>query len=177
MLPMQGEVVQVCFVVPDLDAAMKHWIEMCKVGPFLVLRNIATNVEMEARYRGEPAVIDAHIALAQMGAVQLELIQQLDDVPSPITESVGFGKLGFHHVAMWTEDFDGTKAQMAAQGIQMIHEGSFGGTRFGYFDTVPAIGCMLEIFDRTEQHVALFDHVAALSRDWDGSDPIRPMMG
>lgn len=176
MLPLKGEVIQVSWVVPDLDAAMAHWLAIGKTGPFLTVRNMLGKVEVENFYRKSPARIDVSIGLAQMGDVMLELIEQHTDAPSAYRDSVPAGQTGFHHIAMWAGDWDASYAALEAQGVVAAMEGSFGGARFAYFDTVAQIGCMLELTERNEGHQALYDQVRSVAQNWDGSDPIRTLL-
>ncbi len=78
MTPRFGPVMQLGFVVPDLDRAMEHWTGNVGVGPFYVLQHIQF---AEALYRGQPTDADISVAVAQWGEVQVELIQQFNDSP------------------------------------------------------------------------------------------------
>ena len=79
MQPLFGPVMQLGFVVPDLDRAMEHWTGAVGVGPFYVMQHIKF---AEALYRGQPTDADISVAVAQWGEVQVELIQQFNDSPS-----------------------------------------------------------------------------------------------
>ena len=79
MTPRFGPVMQLGFVVPDLDRAMEHWTGNVGVGPFYVMSHIKF---AEALYRGQPTDADISVAVAQWGEVQVELIQQFNDSPS-----------------------------------------------------------------------------------------------
>ena len=99
-----GEIRQNGYVVPDVEAAMTHWTEVLGVGPFYYFERVPIE---EFRYRGEPSPLEVSIALANSGALQIELIQQRNDAPSMyrdflLRESRG----GLQHVAFWTQTFD-----------------------------------------------------------------------
>jgi len=155
---------------------MSNWMRIGRTGPFLVLRNLRQRIKVECFYRGQPTDFDSSIALAEMGTVQLELIQQHTDCPSVFREIVGPGEIGFHHIGVWAEEYEASYAQLQAQGSVAALEGTFGGSRFAYFDFVSSLGCMLELTERTEAQRTLYQRVADIAKDWDGSDPIRPMM-
>ena len=55
------------------------------------------------RYRGEPSPLEVSIALANSGALQIELIQQRNDAPSMYRDFLSReSRGGLHHVAYWT---------------------------------------------------------------------------
>ena len=43
---------QWCWVVTDIDAALRHWTRTAGVGPFFVFKGVKHD---NARYRGQPA--------------------------------------------------------------------------------------------------------------------------
>ena len=68
-----GEIRQLGYVVPDIEAAMDHWSRVLGVGPFFY----APRVPVEKfTYKGEPSSPITSVALANSGPVQVELIQQ-----------------------------------------------------------------------------------------------------
>lgn len=161
---------QAAWVVPDLDAAMKRWTEISRVGPFFVNRDVRME---KARYRGQPTSIPVRLAIAQAGPMQIELIEQLDDTPSVYRDSVPFGQEGFHHLAAFVDDVDAEIARYVATGAELAYDGYFGDVRIGYLDTRKHFGFMIELFNHRPGMDQLFAHVAAEGEKWDGSDPIR----
>ena len=71
-----GEIRQNGYVVRDVEAAMRHWSEVLGVGPFFYFERVPIE---DFRYKGEPSPIEVSIALANSGALQIELIQQRND--------------------------------------------------------------------------------------------------
>ena len=96
-----GPVMQLGFVVPDLELAMQHWLQKVGLGPFFMIENVQLR---RSAYRGTPADIDMSVALAQWGEVQVELIQQFNDTPSIYTEFPGRKLGGLQHVGVMTHD-------------------------------------------------------------------------
>ena len=72
-----GPLRQMGFVVRDIDRAMRHWIEVCGIGPWYIAEKLPLHGfwYKEKRHDGSHLTI----ALANSGDVQLELIQQRDD--------------------------------------------------------------------------------------------------
>jgi hypothetical protein len=73
-----GPMRQVGIVVRDIEKAMRHWVEVCGVGPWFYAEQLPLD---EFRYKGRPYDLKVSIALANSGDVQIELIQQRNDVP------------------------------------------------------------------------------------------------
>jgi len=143
-------VFQAAWVVADLEAAMRHWIENCGVGPFFVMENLQIE---KMRYRGQPHEINFSVALAQAGPTQIELIFQHDDLPSVYRDAIAMGQTGFHHVGVWAHDFD---RELKA-----------------YVDTRRTLGSMVEILEENAAVRARFRDIADVAANWDGRDPIR----
>lgn len=164
---------QAAFMVEDLEAAAMNWVRTTGVGPFLVVPHIEL---AEYDYRGvKSAGLDFSVALAQSGGVQIELIQQHCDNPSAYRDTIAKGSQGFHHLAVYCEDYDASYRHYRDQGFVSAVDGVFGTMRFSYIDTSAAIGCMVELVEESPAQSEFFARLAAEARSWDGiTDPIRP---
>src|ERR687888_391518 len=74
-----GDLIQNGYVVRDIEAAMRHWIEVLGVGPWFYIEHLAVP---DFTYKGQPSPVDVSLALANSGPLQVELIQQRNDAPS-----------------------------------------------------------------------------------------------
>ncbi|MDG2278877.1 MAG: VOC family protein [Pseudomonadales bacterium] len=159
-----GPIAQSGYVVPDLDKAIEHWANTLGVGPWFELD---TSVFEEMLYRSQPTDMRVRIALANSGDLQIELIQPLDDEPSPyrdfLQDNGGHG--GLQHVSSWpsTDTFDNLIANH-----QVTFSGRGGGTRFAYFSDALDFGMMMEIADLTRGTRAYFDEIKAAAAHWNG---------
>lgn len=158
---------QMSWVVNDLDEAMRRWHKTTGVGPFMVQRHIKITAP---RYRGEPGAVDFSVAIAQAGAMQVELVQQHDDNPSCYRDTVPKGQEALHHMAIIAEDYDAAMASYLDQGFAVASDGCFGDIRFCYVDTTSALGYMMEILEAKEAIRRFFASIAKASQTWDG-DP------
>jgi hypothetical protein len=166
-----GEIRQNGYVVRDLEAALAHWVDVVRVGPWFVLEDVAPT---DFRYRGQPSPARVSIALSHSGPLQLELIQALDDAPSLYRDFLAAGREGLQHVAYWTQDFDALLARARAAGFEVGHSGAFGEQgRFVYFANEGHPGTVVELSEVRGSKQRFFEHVARAARDWDGSDPVR----
>src|SRR5579862_8744810 len=69
-----GDMRQIGIVVKDIDKAMRHWVEVCGIGPWFYAEKLPLTAYS---YKGVAQPIPhLSIALANSGDIQLELIQQ-----------------------------------------------------------------------------------------------------
>ena len=64
-----GPMRQVGIVVRDIEKAMRHWVEVCGIGPWFYTEQLPMD---EFRYQGRVYDLKVSIALANSGDVQLE---------------------------------------------------------------------------------------------------------
>lgn len=162
---------QVSFVVPDIQVAMEYWLKQAGVGPFFLVQGVSIEDQL---YRGQPTSLDVSYALTQVGDVQLELVCQHNNINSVYRDTIAPGATGFHHVGVYTNDYDRDLAEYAESGSEVAFSGSFGGKRFCYVDTSAALGGMVELIEQNEAHDEFFARIKHAAATWDGRKPIRP---
>ncbi len=167
-----GEIRQLGYVVPDIEAAMDHWSKTMGVGPWYY--NPKVPIE-DYTYEGKSYEVHNSVALANSGFVQVELIQTRNDAPSMYRDFTQAGHVGLQHVAYWTERFDQDLETMLSQGFQVKMSGKVGEQgRFVYFDKEMHPGTVIELSEVVGPKGRLFKTIYEASLDWDGSDPVRP---
>jgi hypothetical protein len=164
-------IAQLGYVVDDVSAAMEYWIGSLDVGPFFYLPSPPLN---DLVYRGEPTTARIAVAISYSGDLQVELIQPLDDEPSPYRDFRLECGTGLHHVAHFTDEFDTDMAGYLARGRTPYYEGRglTADQRFAYFDSPSHGGTVHEVVE-TSGFGGFFEHMRAQSAKWDGTDPIR----
>jgi hypothetical protein len=162
---------QLCWVVPDIQAAMETWTRTTGVGPFFYFDNVTFE---DGRYRGKPAQMAKHeAAIAQAGDLQIELVCQKSDEPSIWRDLVPQGRSGFHHVALYCDDYAATKAAYTAGGAEVAYEGLMLGHYTCWIDTSKELGFMVELVTKNPIAEQVFGAIRAAAVDWDGKDPVR----
>jgi hypothetical protein len=170
--PMEG-VAQTAFIVPDLTAAIHHWATNCRAGPFYVLPHLLAPGQI---YRGEESLADVTLAMGFAGHMLIELIQPLDDHPSVYKETKDLRGFGFHHLGIACADVDASSTEYQQRGYVEAYRAAVPtGGEVVYLDdgTGPAQG-FIELLPVTPAMDETFTRFWAASRDWDGSDPVRP---
>jgi hypothetical protein len=144
---------QMAYVTTDIDQAMALFAEQYGIAQFMALRDISIETGTDRK-----AVLD--VALANVGSVQIELIQPKggDDAiyRSPLS-STGFA-LQFHHVAQMLPSLQALaiqRAEQIRQGHTIVIEGeSPGVVSYFYSDHRAALGHYVEHCYYTEQGLA-----------------------
>ena len=100
--------IQMCWVVPDLEASIRHWVKSAGAGPFFVFDELHFE---DGMYRGKPSDVQpCRAAIGQLDDMQIELVVPNDAGPGLWTDVVPKGQLGFHHVGLYCTDYEADKA-------------------------------------------------------------------
>ncbi|MBE0598867.1 MAG: VOC family protein [Desulfuromonadales bacterium] len=142
--PVFKKVLQVGFVVRDLDKAVRSYWDDFGIGPWAIY-NLDKDSIKNPRVNGKPAEIALRAAFADLGGVQLELIEPLNE--NIYTEFLEKHGDGLHHIAVEVDDFDATIARLQEKGIRSIQDGETkDGLGFAYLATQEALSCITEIY-------------------------------
>lgn len=144
---------QAGFVVEDLEAVVRSYIDILGVrgwqiytyGPAILNRMI---------YRGRETRYASRIALNNIGATRIELIQPLEgpSVWQDFADQRGYGQ---HHLGIYVADINAAIAETRAAGIEVIMEGGGHGLdgdgAFAYLDTEASLGTTYELIQRPQR--------------------------
>ena len=167
-----GEINQIAFIPEDFDACLRFWTEVMGAGPFFILSGtIATS----SSYLGAPTNPVLDIALGHWGDLQIEIIRQTNDDPSPYKAWRDAGGVGVHHTCIAVPDIAAAKMLAAEKGMEVLLTGAANGAEWIYVDTGGGPGTIVEIIQHSVASQGLMDMVRASARGWDGSDPVRRM--
>ena len=166
-----GELRQIGIVIRDIEAAMRHWTEVCGVGPWYYIDKLPVTA---FRYRDQNFDgIHLSVALANSGEVQLELIQQRCDTPSMYQDFLGAGHEGMQHWSSWPVDYDDRLERALSSGYSIGQAGDTPRGRFVYLHQEGHPGTVIEMAHMTDTRRRIFDAIRTAAVDWDGADPIR----
>ncbi len=163
-----GEIVQMGYVVPDLDAAVDHWATVLGVGPFFVASKVPY---AEVHYRGQPCDAEISVALASHHGLQIEIIQQIAGGASMFRDFIARTGGGLHHFCALCEDLEAELAAWSARGVRVEMGGvTTAGVPFAYLDTDPdQQGRVLELVQPSKGLLRFFEKIEAASASWDGA--------
>lgn len=162
-----GPIRQLGYLVEDVTAAANTWMESQGVGPWTIIRNVPLN----CIYKGEASQPLVHIGLSFLGDMQIELIQQVNDAPSPYLRYIQQGQYGLHHTAHLCEDIELSLTLAGDQGHQILCDIRMpDGGRYVYTH-VPALGehVFTEFLSATDRMKQMFQQGQAAAEAWDGT--------
>ncbi len=165
--------VQMSFVVADVVAAAWDWVDLHGAGPFLLLMPPA---DFDASYRGGTARMRYRLGVTQLGPLQIELVEVLDDSANYYRDMYAPGQSGPHHLSTITSDYDAAIAHYSARGHEPVSTSSSPSGRVAYIDTRAETGLFTEVLERTELMLKGLRGTARLCAKWDGTDPVRVMV-
>ena len=153
-----GPVIQLAWIVDDIEKAEATFAERDGVARWTRLPDIHFSPEATT-LRGAPADYVAHISLAYVGELQLELIQpvQGDSIYAEFLNARGPGS-HLHHLCFEVADLD-----VAIEGQSVITQGSMadGEIRFAYLDRGLGDIPYVELVQLSPGMLAFFDELKA----------------
>jgi len=165
-----GEIRQMGYVVHDIEAALRHWIEVLGIGPWFYVDRLPVE---NFTYRGRPSEPHVSIALANSGRIQVELIQQRNEAPSMYRDFLAASEGGLQHFCTWPENYDEMLARALADGFTIGQGGTSPRGPFVYLETEAHPGTVVELAALTPLRRRQFAAIEAAAADWDGSEPVR----
>ena len=115
---------QIAIVVENLELVAENYWNILGIGPWAIF-DWESPLVYDRRYRGEKAWAREKIALAQVGAVQLELVQPVDG-PSIYRDFLVERGEGLHHMNFLVDDVDEAKRILVEEGFPSLQSGKFG---------------------------------------------------
>lgn len=168
-----GAVMQMAFVVSDIEREVQHYARTLGVGPFFHFPHFPA---IDGRFRGQPCPADFAVALAFSGSLCIELIRQNDDTPSPFREHVARRGFGLHHYAVSTRALDADLERYLAAGMSVVGSAATAiGGRAIYLESASGEGALLELIEMLPPVEQFFGMLHAASQAWDGTEPLRQL--
>ncbi|MHA7875234.1 VOC family protein [Roseivivax sp.] len=163
-----GRIMQMGYVVPDLDAAVDHWVNVLGVGPFFVTGTVPY---AEVTFRGAPCDAETRVAISSHEGLQIEIIEQTGGGASTFTEFLAATGGGLHHVCALTEDLDAALSDWRAKGVEPVQHGvTKAKIPFAYLETDDQHqGRILELVQPSQGLLRFFDKIEETAAAWDGT--------
>lgn len=167
-----GQVMQMAYVVEDMQAAIDWWVRDAGTGPWFVLDHFWADDQI---YRGAPSTADISIAMAFSGHMCIELMQPLDDNPSVYREIIERSGYGFHHLGIAVADVDEAIRDYERRGYELAFRAAVPtGGAVAFMDDGQKNPGFVELIPATPGMDQTFTGWWRASVDWDGKNPVRP---
>lgn len=138
---------QVALVVRDLEASVKAYWSLLRIGPWTAFTYDPSFLK-DMRYRGQPAEFALRHALAWRDGIQLELVQPLSG-PSIFKDHLDAHGEGLHHVGIYVPDHPRAVGELEGQGFEPLQQargfGREGDGAFAYFACPSPLAAIVEL--------------------------------
>jgi len=150
---LQFELTQIGIVVKDVKEATEYYTRVFGIGPWQI-RDISLGPD-HCWIKGKPFNVKSHpVAFAQLGPIQIELIEPPDDgIHKWFLDSKGEG---LHHLCYRVEDYDAWMDHLKQQGIDILMNAVFdqpetGPRRVAYMESDKIGGVLFELSESPTQ--------------------------
>jgi hypothetical protein len=169
-----GPVTHIGYVVDDIERAASWAVSTFGAGPFYLVSHMKFDT---CTFNGEPATYDHSSAFGQWGAILIELTVVHGSTPPQLAAVIGGPAPAVGHVGMLSDDLDADSRRLEAAGLALFHSGSSGPISAHWHDGRTQLGHHVEILLRVPEIEGIYAMVRNAAREWDGSDPLRPVPG
>ena len=134
---------QIGIVVKDIQKTVEYYSSTLGIGPFRVTEMSIPNLKV----RSKISPLTIKVAFAQLGPIQLELIQSIEG-KNIYTEFLKSRGEGLHHLAMRVDDVDKEVTELKDQGVRVLQGAETARGSFAYLDTEEIGGVIFELLPK-----------------------------
>ncbi|HTV94961.1 MAG TPA: VOC family protein [Steroidobacteraceae bacterium] len=142
-----GPIRQLGYVVADLAASVQQWHRSQGFGRWVCFRNVT----MAGEYRGRPATLTMHVALAYRDELEIELIEPVSRIASPYLDAAGRPAVGPNHLAWFSSGLEADLARARGTGLEVVYVGHNPVTRIAYLEPPAEPQVRYELIEYTAQ--------------------------
>ncbi|MCU6761087.1 methylmalonyl-CoA epimerase [uncultured Roseburia sp.] len=148
-----SQITQIGIVTGDLKKMMKNYEEKLGIGPFEIVVDGANGIGAKAenlKVHGKLQDFEVLVACCKLEAVEIELIQPLDDKSIYAEHLRKHGEGVINHIAIVTPDNAAFRTLMKEENVESILKGDVNpaeGESFEYFDCGELMGTIVELHD------------------------------
>jgi len=138
------EVIQIAFVVENLEKAVRIYVEKYGIGPWKIYTLNSKTVKNLVKYDNKTD-FSYKIALTHIGNIEWELVEPLDE-KSMYSDFVKNHGYGLHHIAFGVKNFDEALTKLKAGRGKVLQSGDWHGTKFAHISVEDDLGFVIELF-------------------------------
>lgn len=147
------QITQIGIVTADLEKMIKNYEEVLGIGPFEIVVDGEKGIGAEAsnlKVHGKRQDFKVRVAVYKMGAVEIELVQPLDEYSIYAEHLRKHGEGVINHIAIKCPNHSKFRKIMKQENVESILKGDVDpkeGNSFEYFDTSKLMGTIVELHD------------------------------
>lgn len=147
---LEGRHYQNAYVTRDIDKAIKRFEARADVRTLIQFDNTTEVITPDG-----PRTLTSRLAFIWVGNLQYELIQPVSGAGDLYRAALREDDaLGFHHICMRVDDWDGFRARVDQQSLPIVLEGGGDALKFLYLDAREFLGHYLEYTWMTDERWA-----------------------
>jgi len=148
--PMFTEVIQIAFVVENLEKAVRIYADKYGIRPWKIYTINSKTVKNLVKYDNKTD-FSYKVAMSYIGSIEWELVEPLDErsMYSDFVKNHGYG---FHHIAFGVKNFDKALLDLKGEGGEVLQSGDWQGTKFVHISTEDDLGFVVELFKFPKNH-------------------------
>lgn len=162
-----GPIRQVGYVVADIEAAAKDWVDRLGIGPWRVKHGITFH---DCKYLGRPVDVEVGLATAFSAGTELKLLAHTGGPRSVYSDFFDTSGPGTQHVCFYPTDFGAARDLMVATGSSVVFNGRVGATDFAYLDD--GRGQVVELAAVPPDRLGGRAERASAAEAWNGNEPL-----
>ena len=172
--PQLGEPHHYAYVVDDIEATVNRLVDQLGAGPFFLIENVPLENVIS---RGEPAEFAHSSAFGSCGDGAIELMAPVSLAPERVEKRFSGARPRIHHVAYVVPPTEvaALRSSLDERGVAEYLSSQLGEVETTLHDASAALGHDIEIHADNEGLHAFFGMVKEAAKDWDGSEPLRPV--
>lgn len=167
-----GAIMQLGYVVENIEESIDHWVKSVGAGPFYMIDSVAMD---HYYYRGEHTELELSLCFGYWNDMQIELIHQLSPAESFYSRALRETPNQLNHVATTVANLDELLDRHDLRN-HVIQSGKVPPSlQFVYLENFLPGGLYLELVETPEPMLQSYAAMREVARHWDGHEPIRPM--
>jgi catechol 2,3-dioxygenase-like lactoylglutathione lyase family enzyme len=134
-------------IVKDIRKATEYY-QSLGIGPFPPLIGPEGTVTLtEKKVRGKPVDYQIDLRQAEVGGLNLEVIQPLEG-DTPVKEFLEKKGEGIQHIGFFVDDLDQETTKLAENGFIITQSGESPAVKWAYYDTDKVGGVSIELMQQ-----------------------------
>jgi len=168
----EAQLIQLCFTVADLDAAVQTFSRIAGAGPWFRVPSLPKADDFTT-YRGVRKALGADIALAYAGNTMYELVAPHEGAETIFSEWVTRFGHGLHHFGYATEKFDRDLRDLKTSGVDPVMTSvTARGARVAMVEGKGPLNVLHELIEITPTSKDFYDRLHRAGRHWSASSEL-----
>lgn len=165
-----GPVMQLGYIVENIEKTALTWVEQVGAGPFYLLDSVTLD---HYQFRGTESKLELALGFGYWNEMQIELIHPLSKEDSLYTHALRDAPGQLNHMATLVTDLEAALDENKLRDKVVQAGGMPDDQRFVYLERYLPGGFHLELLQAPQSTLGFFDMMQTVARHWQGGKPVR----